>query len=450
MKKFSIGLALVLLVFNAFVVSAYAQETIDFESFSEGDIVSQVFGDGFSGPILVNGVNPNFPGENAAMIYDSSCPPRGVPADCSDDDPDLGTPNEIFGGPGVGAGGAAGPNANTLPKGNLLIVSEDLNSEEPDDADVPGATLSFDFSAYGSVTVVSIFIIDVEADETGAQVSFFDADNNPISTVNLPDTGDNGVATTLLNVAGVVRMEVLLNGSGAIDDIVFIPAVPDIKIVKEVSVDGGMTYDDANNPASAPTTWIGGDALYRLTVENTGQVDLEDVVINDAELEIENYFVGNLAAGEEEVLTSNEIPQLNQPGRCQEPGDVTNIATVSGDPVVGGDPVTDSDPAVVRCVPPPCEYIGGTIRVRDIKVFESTPCSDIGCGETTQACELFFEIVTRNQQTYNLYGEAYGTALNLALLKAWNEDLALEVSLCWRFPLYDFEIVWVNLPAEDE
>ena len=41
-------------------------------------------------------------GLNAAVIFDSSCQPGGMPADCSGGDADLGTPNQDFGGPGAG------------------------------------------------------------------------------------------------------------------------------------------------------------------------------------------------------------------------------------------------------------------------------------------------------------------------------------------------------------
>ena len=83
-------------------------ETIDFEGFAAGTIVSFVTGDAGSGPILVNGVNPDLPGNNTAMIFDSSCP-----GGCSGGDPDLGSPHIKFGGPGRGSGGLPGsPFAN--------------------------------------------------------------------------------------------------------------------------------------------------------------------------------------------------------------------------------------------------------------------------------------------------------------------------------------------------
>lgn len=216
MKKLFFTLALGFLVFYVFVVNVWAQETIDFEGIPAGTIVSTVHGDGGS-TVGVFGYNPNFGSPNAAMIFDSSNPTGG--------DDDLGTPNNDFGGPGFGIGGQSGSLfVNNVALGNLLIISEDLNSGDPDDADVVGAAFHFDFSGVGSgsATVSSITIIDVEADEPSAKVELFDGVGGLLATFTLPQTGDNGVAKIGLGpTSGVVEMIVTVNGSGAIDNIVF-------------------------------------------------------------------------------------------------------------------------------------------------------------------------------------------------------------------------------------
>ncbi len=121
---------------------------IDFEGLAEGTIVSSVsYGAGISGDNLggyvgVFAENPNFPGQNAAMIFDSTCPPENTPAGCSGQDSDLFFP----------------------ALGNILIISEDLDSSDPDDADLPDAYYDFDFSTWGAgvVTIDSIVVGDVE------------------------------------------------------------------------------------------------------------------------------------------------------------------------------------------------------------------------------------------------------------------------------------------------
>jgi hypothetical protein len=127
---------------------------------------------------------------------------------------------------------------------------------------------------------------------------------------------------------------------------------PCIHIVKEVSVDGGLTWHDANTPGDAPGTAVGQGAKYRLTVTNCGERDLTNVTINDSTLGIIDYAVGDLAAGASIELDEVDIPQLNQPKRCYEIGEKENIAFVAG---TWGDATvtTDSDNAWVKCIAPP-------------------------------------------------------------------------------------------------
>ncbi len=213
----------------ATIVSAQTVDVLDFESIDPGCVVDSIHGAGGTGPVLVNGVNPTLAG-NLAVIFDSSAPTGG--------DVDLGTPNETctVAGPGEGIAGEMGmPFENCIAKGNLLIVDENGGAAadgtcpsgfaiaDPDDADVVGASLNFDFSALGSVVIDSITILDTEPDEEDpAVVTLFDGAMVEITTESLPTPGDNGVAQVSLgDIPGVVFMNVTLNGSGAIDDIVY-------------------------------------------------------------------------------------------------------------------------------------------------------------------------------------------------------------------------------------
>jgi hypothetical protein len=210
-------------------------ETIDFEggSLVNGTIVDEIFGDAGSGPIGVNADNIEldaiFTGpNNAAVIFESSIAPNP-------NDLDLGTPNEDNGGPGVGD---AGPATNFVAQGNLLIINEarffvdvepndliDSNDmvTQANDADNPDAPITLDFSAIGPVSVSSIDLIDIELEEGPGTVTFFDAVDAMIGApIPLPVVGDNGFETVDLGpTAGVMKMLVVLGGSGAIDNIVF-------------------------------------------------------------------------------------------------------------------------------------------------------------------------------------------------------------------------------------
>lgn len=200
-------------------MASSSMDVIDFESYSAGTILSEVTSKNGAGPVKVNGYNPRFPDKgNAAMIFDSASPTGG--------DPDLGTPHQDFGGPGVGTGGQRGSQyENNTALGKVLIITEDFDTSDPDDGDVRGSYFDFDFSALGTVSIFSMHILDVEVTENAATVTFYDREGNAIgNTFGLPKIGDNGVYNYLFGegVSGVAKMHVNINGSGAIDNIVFL------------------------------------------------------------------------------------------------------------------------------------------------------------------------------------------------------------------------------------
>jgi uncharacterized repeat protein (TIGR01451 family) len=132
---------------------------------------------------------------------------------------------------------------------------------------------------------------------------------------------------------------------------------PDIEILKEISVDSGLTWFDANTAGTAPKVSAPSGALYRLTVTNTGDNPLDNVVVNDPTLGIVNYLVGSLAVDEVRVLTQAEIPALNVAERCGGAGTFTNVSDVEGTYVETGAMVTDTDPAVLVCESPPTRFL---------------------------------------------------------------------------------------------
>lgn len=203
-------------------------EVVDFEELPAGTITTEVFGSGGSGPVRIFGLNPRL-GEdsNAAVVFDSANP--------TGEDPDLGSPNESFeidgeAGPGLGfAGVKGGPYENSVPQGKLLIIAEDLLDfdgdglvDDPDDMDHRGNLYSFDFSGIGTVAIESVTLVDVESNEGPAWARMFDASGNRIGSVDLPTTGDNGLAIVDFDpISGVSKMTVSLGGSGAISGFKF-------------------------------------------------------------------------------------------------------------------------------------------------------------------------------------------------------------------------------------
>ena len=199
-------------------------DIIDFEAQTPGEIVGSVFSNMGNGPVVITGINPTQIPNNVALIFDSANP--------TGEDPDLGTPNETFGGPGIGLDGEMGMTfQNGQPLGNLLIVAEDLVDangdgliDDSDDSDRVGSELRFDFSAVAPVFVRGMNVIDVEPKEQPPLVAFFDAGGGLIaSQVLVQPRRQRRVARANFNVSGVFEMRVLLNGSGGLDSITFRP-----------------------------------------------------------------------------------------------------------------------------------------------------------------------------------------------------------------------------------
>lgn len=208
---------------------------IDFEGLDTGTIVEKVSsGKGVSGPMSgAIGVFANNPvmesGTNAAVIFDSSCPPVDDEPVCSGGDFDLGTPNQKHGGPGMGIGGAI---SNDTALKNILIVAEILEDknndglvDHPDDADQRGAYLEFDFSGVenGNVKINSIQYLDIEQQggEFGANVILSGPEIQTV-IIDIPLVGDNGVGVISgIDLAGVSKLRFEMLGSGALASITF-------------------------------------------------------------------------------------------------------------------------------------------------------------------------------------------------------------------------------------
>lgn len=202
---------------NAVPSAAQGEAVIDFEGIPAGTIVDTVVaGFGISGEpvdgfVEVIGVREDLgPSVNTAMVFDATCPPSNTPADCSGGDGDLFYPD----------------------LGNILIISEDLDSSDPDDADLRNSFYLFNYSNWGSgtVTVNSLTAVDVEEDqhEGDAMMQFFSGgiEGTLLGTVDIPHTGDHGRVDLPVNVSGVDTMLVTLNGSGAIDNVSITPDQP--------------------------------------------------------------------------------------------------------------------------------------------------------------------------------------------------------------------------------
>lgn len=219
------------------------QVKIDFESLGDGTAL--VAGDG--GTLVLDGVTFEAIKNGAstaddAMIFDAANPTGG--------DNDLFQP------------------AN----GNVLIISEDHDSSDPDD-NAGGGSITATFDA--PVTLNSIDVLDVE--EPGGTMELFDADGGLISTLTIPSVGDGEILNfNLGGVSGVSQMVIHLPGSGAIDTLRFVPDEPPVEPGTVIANDdsGFLTSDDLEFLA-------GPD----------GEINLGNVYINDSDPEGDDFSV---------------------------------------------------------------------------------------------------------------------------------------------------------------
>jgi hypothetical protein len=273
-RSISVSILLVVALLISLQSDARAQSTavIDFEGLTEGAIVASVSsGNGVSGEIVdgvihVYGENPSpWITTNAAMIFDGTCSPGGTPADCSGGDDDLYHPDW----------------------GNMLIVSEDLDSTDPDDSDLAGTHFAFIYTDWGpgSVKVDSFGVQDVEEEENteDALAYFYDCDIRDVvncpwqtaffNTVDIPETGDGESMLVPVGYSGVVSMIIDLEGSGAIDNVHITtePTAVELKSFKISAIDEVLVKVDWETTTEIDNF---GFNLYRSQGRSSAQAEL--------------------------------------------------------------------------------------------------------------------------------------------------------------------------------
>ena len=190
-----------------------ALPTINFDrssaglALAAGDVVSDQFAS------LGVHITTDDPVNHPALIFDSANPTGG--------DFDLATNNQS----------------------NVLIISEDADTSDPDD-NISGGTLIFTFDQL--VTIDEIGLLDI--DQRPATITLYDANGDEIQTTHVAGQGNNSQQTVVLDAEGVARMEIVLLGSGAVTEIVFdrnsgsIDAAPAKFVVAEGSTDDVYRY----------------------------------------------------------------------------------------------------------------------------------------------------------------------------------------------------------------
>ncbi|MHA2065503.1 MAG: FG-GAP-like repeat-containing protein, partial [Candidatus Thorarchaeota archaeon] len=147
---------------------------------------------------------------------------------------------------------------------------------------------------------------------------------------------DSTVSNFTASVPGLYRFELVVN-NGELD------SLPDYVNV--------LVENDVENPAidirkqeeglDSRTINRGDDVTFEITVTNTGDVDLTNVIVSDVVIPACENLIGDLAVGDSFTYTCTAI-------NVQE--SFTNIATVDGESS-SGTPVTDEDPSAIEVIP---------------------------------------------------------------------------------------------------
>lgn len=183
----------------------------DFEEFEAGDTPTELEN-------IILSLTGQAPGHGPLMIFDSSNPTGG--------DSDLGSPNHTCpgGGPGVGTGGEVGmPGENCEALGKILIISQDGNSNDPNDSD-SGGMIDFTFDC--PVQIEEVWLMDIDTTET-ADIKLYDAEMNMIgSPINSGSLGNNSLEKISVMVEDVKLMRITMSSSGAIAKVLYNKCVP--------------------------------------------------------------------------------------------------------------------------------------------------------------------------------------------------------------------------------
>ena len=187
-------------------------------------------------------------------------------------------------------------------------------------------------------------------------------------------TGDSGVTTVTHT-----------------DDANYLGVSPDIDVTKYVSVDDGVTWEDANSP-TGPNVLVGQGVLFKFIVTNSGDVPLTNITLTDNVYDLSGCTLTDpLGPGDSFECVIGPFPALL--------GQQTDTATATGD--FEEDTFSDTNPA---------NYFGEDASISVVKSVgtsaggpwydaNSSPGLEIPLGDS-----VFFQFVITNTGTVPLTG----------------------------------------------
>jgi hypothetical protein len=237
-------------------------------------------------------------GANQAILFDGNNPTGG--------DFDLGTPNETFGGPGVGAGGEMGQaGENSEPQGMMLIIPEHLNGgdpvNDPNDSE-HGGWIIFEFDELKDID--GVHLLDISHATTKIQA--YDENNLLIKEVFAQALGSNSYQNVPFYATDVKWFKVIFPGRGAIAKVELCSAPP-----PEAPKLGDRIWNDLDNDGEQDAGEPGianvvvelytpqGSYLEQTTTNDSGYYFFTDLAPDDYKVKIalSNFQGGGTLAG---------------------------------------------------------------------------------------------------------------------------------------------------------
>jgi hypothetical protein len=207
-----------------------------------------------------------------------------------------------------------------------------------------------------------------------------------------------------------------VDGEGAIEgtpvsdsDMAYLACVgkPGVTVLKEVSTDGGQTFHDASlievdgdmviSDPAGPIE-VGDGAIYRITVTNSGQVDLVDIEVSDSMIPNGPFEIALLEVGDSFIIDDGEWTDLNVASVCGAAGTFKNIATaVATSDEMEGDTDLDTDDANVVCIGDPSIEILKYVSLDDGVTWDPADAPPFPTGVVDDTAETaLYRIVVRN------------------------------------------------------
>lgn len=367
----------------------YCVPTIDFETDAAGAALA-------AGQVIDNEwaawgvqVTSNSSSSHPPMIFNTASP--------TGNDEDLGSPNEDFGGPGLGVGGRSGqPGQNSTPQGKVLIVAESNNSADPDDS-AGGGSLIFTFAMPVRVDEVRILDID-DVNAAGTIKAYSDgAGTSLVATGKMLGLGDNAVQTVGVNARDVRRLDIQFPESGSVAALVSCRN----QTIETYDL-GNLVWSDINDNGLQDESEPGiAGVVVELYVAGK-----DSVVMQTTTNATGKYEFADLPPGNYEVKIAAE--------NFDSGGPLEGAEYSTPDVAVGGDDTTDSDfdpstgRASVNVVGSDIDTVDGGFVLPDEPGGDDAPISAVITFKHKKTTQIKVSFVGREGRTWTYYVEELG------------------------------------------